>query len=147
MYEGIVYDTSEHAYQAAKTLDKNEREMVRSAQGPNAAKKAGKQVTLRANWDSVKDGIMLDVLRLKFADNDLKKKLLDTGDKILVEGNHWHDNWFGVCYCDKCKGVGKNRLGQLLMKVRDEIKAANVILSDSKIMVKDDPKDIPLESI
>ena len=146
-YGGYIFPTSEHAYQAAKTLDKNERETVRNSQGANAAKKAGKQVTLRPNWDSIKDDIMLEILRLKFTDKDLKEKLLATGDKVLVESNHWHDNWFGVCHCDKCKGIGKNRLGQLLMKVREEIKAANVILNASKTVVKDDPRDIPLESI
>lgn len=149
-YGGKAYPSSEHVYQAAKTIDDSERETVRNSQGARAAKKAGKQVTLRANWDAIKDDVMLDVLRLKFSDKDLKKKLVDTGDKVLVEGNYWHDNWFGVCYCEKCKGVGKNRLGQLLMKIREEIKIANGILnsfvpdkSDSLTVDKSDTLDIP----
>ena len=102
MYDGKVYPTAEHTYQAAKTLDDTEREVVRLAYGAGAAKKAGRRVTLRPNWDSIKDDIMLEILRLKFADNDLKEKLVKTEDKVLVEGNYWHDNWFGVCYCEKC---------------------------------------------
>jgi ribA/ribD-fused uncharacterized protein len=144
-YEGKLYPTSEHAYQAAKTLNDNEREMIKNAQGASAAKKMGRKVTLRANWESIKDDIMLDILRIKFSDKILGEKLLKTDDRILVESNYWHDNWFGVCYCDKCKGIGWNRLGQLLMKVREEIKEA---LKKEVTNIKvDNIKDIPLEAI
>jgi len=144
-YEGKVYDTTEHAYQASKTLDDNERESVRSAQGANAAKKAGRKVTLRKDWNDIKDDIMLSILRLKFSDADLKDRLLKTQDKVLIEGNYWHDNWFGVCYCEKCKGIGKNRLGQLLMKVRSELNAspATTPMSDLLTTDTDDTFDIP----
>jgi hypothetical protein len=78
---------------------------------------------LRKDWEKIKDGVMLNLLRQKFLKGDqLTAKLLATGDKELVEGNYWHDVHFGVCYCDKCGGEGKNVLGQLLMLVREEAK-------------------------
>jgi predicted NAD-dependent protein-ADP-ribosyltransferase YbiA (DUF1768 family) len=60
---------------------------------------------------------MLDALRDKFSDPELRAKLLATGDEFLVEGNHWGDTYWGVC-----NGKGRNMLGSLLMKVREEIK-------------------------
>ena len=66
---------------------------------------------------------MLNALRLKFADPILGQKLLDTGDEELIEGNHWCDNVWGNCYCEKCANItGQNRLGQMLMRVRDELR-------------------------
>jgi len=140
MYEGKSYPSNEHAYQAAKTLDNAEREIIHNLQSAKDAKRAGMKVTLRPNWDAIKNDIMLEILRLKFTNKDLKEKLIQTGDSILVEANYWHDNWFGVCYCEKCKGVGKNYLGQLLMKVREELKGINKNTEDSL-------NDIPLEKI
>jgi len=143
-YEGIKYPSSEHAYQASKTLEVVERQAIADLTKCGDAKRAGRKVTLRKDWDDVKDGIMLDILRIKFSMHpDLKQKLIDTGDAILVEGNTWHDKHFGVCYCDECNGLGKNMLGELLMKVREECK------EQQKDKVKDVPVDdeIVLESI
>lgn len=87
---------------------------------PSEAKKAGREVTLRPDWESVKDGIMRDILLHKFQQNpDLKKKLLDTGEKYLEETNYWKDTYWGVC-----EGVGYNHLGKLLMSVRGELTTA-----------------------
>ena len=65
---------------------------------------------------------MLEALRTKFSIKGLKEKLLATGDEELVEGNFWHDNFWGVCSCSKCGNKGQNKLGKLLMQVREEIK-------------------------
>lgn len=66
---------------------------------------------------------MLIALRKKFNNSVLKKKLLATGDALLIEGNTCHDNYWGDCKCEKCKDIkGENRLGQLLMQVREELK-------------------------
>lgn len=52
----------------------------------------------------------------------LKKKLLETGDAELIEGNYWHDNTWGQCYCPRCKNkIGENHLGKLLMKIRESL--------------------------
>lgn len=119
----LPYASVEHAFQATKTYDLGEREEIRTASTPGVTKRLGRRVALRDDWDVIKDNVMLDLLRKKFSDEhpELKKKLLDTGDAILVEGNTWHDNHFGVCTCIGCGSIGKNVLGTLLMKVRDEM--------------------------
>jgi ribA/ribD-fused uncharacterized protein len=144
-YDGIKYPTTENAYQAAKTLDTNERQTIANLDKPVDAKRAGKKVTLRSGWDGIKDGIMLDVLKVKFATYpDLAKKLIDTKDAILVEGNLWHDTYFGVCYCDKCMGVGENKLGELLMEVREQLKSVPKINATYGMVAdKSDTLDIP----
>lgn len=122
-YEGIIYPTTEHAFQAAKTMDMGERKRIAALKTPGESKRAGRRVTLRKDWESVKDGIMYDILVKKFSNEDLKKQLLATGDEELVEGTTWHDNYWGNCTCDKCKNiVGRNQLGKTLMRVRDELK-------------------------
>ncbi len=116
-YEGEVYLTSEHFFQAAKTINDAEQEFVRIAPTPGEAKKRGKKITLREDWDEVKDGIMRKALRLKFEQNpELAKKLMDTGCQELVEGNTWGDVEWGVCF-----GTGQNKLGLLLQELRETL--------------------------
>ena len=107
-----------------KTDDKVSQETIRHLKKCGDARRAGKLVSLRHNWDAYKETAMLEVVRAKFVQNpDLAQKLLDTEDAELVEGNTWHDNFFGNCSCPRCKNVeGKNVLGKLLMFVRKEIK-------------------------
>ena len=90
---------------------------------PSEAKKLGRKVKLREDWESIKYDIMYQVVLAKFSQNeDLKIKLLDTGEAFLEEGTLWHDNCWGNCRCNKCKDiVGKNYLGQILMRVRNEL--------------------------
>jgi ribA/ribD-fused uncharacterized protein len=109
------FDSVEEAYQAAKTLDLNARKLFQGV-GPSRAKKAGKALALRPDWNDVKLGIMEDLLRQKFSDPDLKAKLLATKDAELIEGNWWGDTFWGVC-----RGTGQNHLGKLLMKIRSEL--------------------------
>lgn len=61
---------------------------------------------------------MEKILKAKFGGN-LKNKLKTTGNTTIIEGNYWHDNFWGSCHCLKCKGKGQNHLGNLLMKIRD----------------------------
>jgi len=121
--EPLSYPSVEHAYQAAKTFDFEDREAIRTASHAGATKRLGKNVALRDDWDNIKDVIMLNLLRVKFSDAnpELRQKLLDTEYDHLVEGNTWHDCHFGVCTCVACGSVGKNRLGELLMTVRGEL--------------------------
>lgn len=113
-YEGKKYPTSEHAFQAAKTLDKLAIEKIRMAKTPGKAKRLGRKVVLRDDWDTVRILIMERIVRSKFSnDTALKEKLLATGDQELIEGNHWGDTFWGVC-----EGIGENNLGKLLMRVR-----------------------------
>lgn len=116
-YEGEVYLTSEHLYQALKTIDPDERKFVRVAPTAGEAKKRGKKITLREDWDNIKDDLMRMIIRLKFEQNpDLAEKLIATGDQELIEGNWWGDRVWGVC-----NGVGENRLGILLQELRAEL--------------------------
>lgn len=119
-YEGFEYPTVEHAFQAAKTLDLDKRLEVAELPTPGDAKRAGRRLDLRPDWEQVKLQVMEDCLREKFKHTDLLLKLVGTGDAILVEGNWWHDQTWGSCYCDKCGNNGLNQLGKLLMKIRDE---------------------------
>lgn len=114
-FDGLIYMSVENAYQAAKTLVKSERKPFREM-SPAAAKKAGRKLTLREDWESVKLTIMADLLTQKFAHADLRELLLATGARKLVEGNWWGDRYWGVD-----GGVGENHLGRLLMKTRAAI--------------------------
>jgi ribA/ribD-fused uncharacterized protein len=119
-YGNNVWRTAEHLYQASKTRNADEKALILNAETPSKAKRLGRKVTLIPEWDSVKDPIMYAVLFQKFIQNrDLADMLRDTGDTELIEGNYWHDNYWGACVCRMCKGVEKkNTLGRLLMVVR-----------------------------
>jgi ribA/ribD-fused uncharacterized protein len=121
VFDGEEYRTIEHAYQAAKTLDKSEREMIRNSRTPGRAKTLGKEMaTLRKDWQDIKISIMTDLVNQKFTKHsDLKEKLLATGDAEIQEGNWWGDTFWGV---DIDTGVGENNLGKILMKVREHLK-------------------------
>jgi ribA/ribD-fused uncharacterized protein len=106
----------EWRFQASKTLDEAERAWVLAAVSAGEAKRRGRKVTLREDWEQVKDDIMLALLREKFADEILGDLILSTGTVELIEGNQWGDTYWGVC-----RGHGRNRLGELLMQVRDEL--------------------------
>lgn len=121
LYEGISYPTSEHAYQAAKTLDNSERENISNLASPGDAKRAGKSVTLRPDWEEVKESVMYDILVIKFKNPILRVKLIETEDHELIESNTWHDCVWGICTCRECNNVGQNLLGKLLMKIRREM--------------------------
>ena len=113
----IDYPTVEHAFQACKTCDLNLRKKIAAAPSPGAAKKIGRHLQLRDNWNEIKNDVMYSLVRAKFTYPDLQEKLLATGDEELVEGNTWFDTTWGVC-----NGIGENRLGKILMQVRDEIR-------------------------
>jgi len=110
------YPSTEHAYQAAKTLLPAERRQIREASTCGKSKRLGQKVSLRPDWEQVKIEVMRDLLRQKFRRPDLKAKLLETGRQHLVEGNTWGDKFWGVC-----DGEGENHLGRLLMDIRAEI--------------------------
>lgn len=120
-YEGGLYPTVEHAFQAAKTLSGKQRANIMMCGSPGESKEMGRKVTLRTDWEKVKVGIMNDILRDKFTRHKgLRKKLLDTKGKKLQEGNTWDDRFWGVCLKT---GVGENYLGKLLMDLREELQA------------------------
>lgn len=124
-FENLAYPTVEHAYVAAKSLDRSFRRDV-AMMPPNKAgqvKKWGRTIKLRDDWDQIKLHVMEDLIVQKFnMQNDYHrhKLLLETGDQLIVEGNYWHDNFWGNCLCEKCAKIkGENHLGLILMKVRE----------------------------
>ena len=127
-FEGLLYPSSECAYQASKFND--EKRYLFQNISPNESKRLAKQGVNGENqelhysllyneeqWDDAKYDIMASIVFDKFyRDAELRKMLLDTGDKYLEETNHWKDADWGV-YCKT--GMGKNYLGKILMKVRE----------------------------
>lgn len=123
MVDGITYRNSEAAYQAGKTEEPLQRERFADLT-PDEAKWHGRNsIKLRKDWDKVKADHMRKVVHAKFTQNRILGQLLiATGDAELEEGNSWHDNYFGVCYCPVCKGKGLNMLGKILMEERRRLK-------------------------
>ena len=115
-WNGQRWQTAEHAYQAYKTLDSAARERIAASSTPGAAKRAGRALELRADWETVKRQLMQSVLVAKFGVPELRRQLLATGDAELVEGNHRGDTYWGVC-----RGAGRNELGKILMRIRRRI--------------------------
>ena len=117
-YDGDIYPTVEHAYQAAKTLDRQGRLSIMNAATPGIAKRLGKTLPLRRNWEQMKYSVMLSLVGQKFCSHmDLGDKLLATNKRVLIEGNTWDDTYWGVY-----RGKGQNMLGKLLMQVREEVR-------------------------
>lgn len=113
--------SGEHAFNALKTLDPAQRAHVLAAASPGAAKKRGRAVTLRPDWDTgARVLAMQQVLQAKFAPStELARRLVSTNDELLVETNYWHDQFWGDCHCPRHAQIaGTNMLGQLLMAIR-----------------------------
>ncbi len=111
IHMGMKFKSNEAAFQAAKCP-----QMACKFQSlnPSEAKRLGRRIELREDWEQVKDNIMYQICKEKFFQNpDLGRLLLETGDAELIEGNNWGDTTWGVC-----NGVGENRLGKILMRVR-----------------------------
>lgn len=116
-YNGLTFQSNEAAFQAQKTLNEGQRRKF-TRLAPSNAKKKGKNVPLREDWEKIKDKIMYEICLAKFSQNeDLKKCLLNTGNEELIEGNTWHDTYWGIC-----NRRGKNKLGKILMRVREELR-------------------------
>lgn len=115
----LVFITNEHFYQAMKTTVLSERKMI-AGHPSKGLKKLGKSVTLRHDWDLIKDEVMYHGLKYKFSEfnPNLQELLLSTGDRELIEGNWWGDKYWGVC---SKTGEGENRLGKLLMEIRSVV--------------------------
>lgn len=113
----IMFPTVEHAYQAAKTDDWDERCAMSLLPTAGQAKRAGQKVKLHPEWEKRKISVMANLLEQKFKDPELRAKLLATGEEELVEGNYWGDKFWGIY-----NGKGKNHLGKLLMSIRNGIR-------------------------
>lgn len=113
-FEGQIYPTVEHAYQAAKFLDARDRGRIAAIESPGDAKRLAKSMRVRSDWDSVRLPLMHSLLRQKFKAPELRNQLRDTYPLTLAETNDWGDIFWG-----NCNGVGENHLGRLLMEIRE----------------------------
>jgi N-glycosidase YbiA len=119
--DGLRWPTVEHYFQAQKFAGTPHVEAIRQAPSPMVAARMGRARArpLRSDWDLVKDEIMLRAVRAKFAQYaDLAALLLSTGDALIVERSR-RDGYWGA----GADGSGANRLGQILMTVRAELRA------------------------
>lgn len=117
---GRVWPSAEHLYQASKTLIAAEQREILFASTPWKAKRMGREVTLRPDWETSKISFMREIVTAKFQQHpDLMERLRATGEAEIIEGNTWHDNFWGDCFCSKCDDIaGENWLGRILMEVR-----------------------------
>lgn len=122
IHEGIVYNSVENFYQAMKVSDRTLREAI-SSKSPHESKSCFRnepyKSSIRDSWNMTeKLRVMEFALRHKFKEGtSWYAKLIETGDEDIVEFNNWGDTFWGV---DSDTGIGQNRLGKLLMKIRGE---------------------------
>lgn len=117
-YEGVTYPSTEHAYQAAKTLRDDTRKAISEIASPSEVKRLGQTLRLRHDWEEIKINVMRQIVEAKFEQNpSLMEKLLATTPHHLIEGNTWGDRFWGECPV----GTGRNELGKILMAIRDDI--------------------------
>lgn len=145
-FEGISYYNSEAAYQAQKCREPKEREKFSKLYG-DEAKRLGRTVQVREDWEQVRLAVMERVVAAKFNQNPvLAKRLLETGDKPLMEGNLHGDLFWGI---DRKTGEGENHLGIILMELREFYRIqglptgpgshpVNTFLSQDGILVTDE---------
>lgn len=143
---GNVWPSSEHLYQGMKTTDGKVQKVIREFPF-KGLKQIGKSIELRPDWNEIRVDVMRAVVRLKFRQNsDIKEQLLSTGIATMIEGNYWHDNFWGNCYCNNSSGkhpeciltTGANQLGTILMEIRAELRKSSghvVSLKPNEIFV------------
>jgi ribA/ribD-fused uncharacterized protein len=115
---GYMYPSVEHAFQAAKCAYREDRIEICAAEEPRDAKRLGRQVEARSDWNKVRVTVMASLVLQKFARHpELRRRLLETDAEELVEGNTWNDRFWG-----RVAGEGENTLGRILMQVRERLR-------------------------
>lgn len=115
-YNEVTYPSAEHAFQAQKSLSQIDQQEIAKLKNPGQAKRTGRKLKIRGDWDEIKLDVMKKILTVKFKDPELAQKLIDTAPAELIEGNNWNDRYWGIC-----KGQGLNNLGIILMNIRDSL--------------------------
>lgn len=128
-YNGIVWPTSEHAYQAMKTDNVDLQLAFLGLAKPGKAKKIGSKIQLRPHWELLKDEFMYQIVLCKFQHNqELQQLLLATGNRTLVELNNWGDVYWGMVRREDGTLYGKNKLGEILMRIRSNLRGEGLCL-------------------
>lgn len=120
-YDGLVYPSTEAAYMSGKTDNPLTKKALANTKSPSEAKRIGRALELREDWDDIRIQVMEEVNTVKYTQDtpeskQLRQMLLVTKPCILVEANWWNDTFWG-----ECKGVGENNLGKVLMRIRDTL--------------------------
>lgn len=124
IFDGLVYGSVEAAFQAQKCAVPAERQQFTQLT-PSQAKRLGRHVILRKDWEDVKDKIMYMLVYSKFVSNpELLRLLLATKNRTLIEGNRWRDSYWGVPVDTYI--LAQNRLGEILGIVRDELRSSSI---------------------
>ena len=119
-YNGFTFKNNEAAFQSMKCPERI-AEFINL--NPSEAKRLGRRVKLRTDWEDIKDNIMYEICMAKFTQNqDLQKRLLETGNAYLIEGNTWGDIYWGMS-----NNFGENKLGIILMKIRTYFQRNNIL--------------------
>lgn len=120
--DGIEYPSSEHAYQSAKSDDPKWKKICEDPLNTSAKIKqlSRSEINVTDDFNKNKLAIMERCLRAKFSHPTYKEMLIETGDQNIVEGNNWGDTFWGVDIRTQ-PNYGKNYLGRLLMKIRQEL--------------------------
>ena len=131
VYYENFYGSAEAAYQAQKAANFSDKLEFQNYT-PKKAKRRARKISIRADWDAVKISFMRDIVFAKFMQNaELAEKLFSTGNAEIIEGNYWHDTFWGV---DEETGCGENNLGKILMQVRADLNNLDVkILSGENL--------------
>ena len=116
--DGVIYKSVEHAYQAAKSEDKEWRSFCKTEEKASKVKRYSRRIEIREDWNELRVDIMRNLLVQKFGQEPYRSLLIETGQLYIIEGNDWGDRFWGV---DLNTGEGKNALGRLIMDIRDEI--------------------------
>lgn len=125
-YDGILYQNNESAFQAQKCADKVDRQRFADL-NPAEARRLGRKIPLRKDWEQVKFSLMREIVQAKFEQNpQLRDMLLATGDAYFEEGNTWGDRTWGTV-----NGVGANHLGRILMDIREELRTAEKLQEEN----------------
>jgi ribA/ribD-fused uncharacterized protein len=119
-FDGVWYPTTEHAYQAAKSLDPEYRKQIEYTDSPGKVKRLSRKISLRPDWDEIKLSVMQDLSWQKYTrHSELRAGLLSTGDAYIEETNSWGDRFWGVS-----GGTGQNNLGKILMSIRERLRGS-----------------------
>lgn len=126
---GRVFPSVEHAYQAAKFREESIIAAIQAAPTPGQAKRLGRtaQHAVDPTWPTRRVAVMRALVRQKFQDPALARRLLATGEHELAEGNTWGDRFWGV---DLGSGQGANTLGRILMEIRAELRGGSARCPD-----------------
>lgn len=124
-YKGLNYTCVQSAFEASKETSKIARIPYTTMDGYTAMSYPTNRIY--SDWEDRQDNIMYELLTIKFNNEELKQKLINTNDSYIEYINSWHENYWGICDCENCSDKNYNKLGIMLMKIRE------ILQNDKKV--------------